>query len=55
MKTQYIERCYECKYCAYDSEYSCDMEGSCMYFKPSKDIRDVTKIPKWCPLEDVNH
>lgn len=38
-----IEACYQCKYCVGNN--------CCTYFKISKDINNVTKIPKWCPLK----
>jgi len=48
-KICYINNCSECKYCCYDND-SPDYKGSCMYV--NKNILDITKLSKWCPLED---
>lgn len=52
MKILYIDNCYQCKNCAWDSEWSPDYKGNCMV-KDNKVIKDVCKIPEWCPLEVV--
>lgn len=52
LKIQTIKNCYECKFCAYSSEYAMNYEGHCMYFSPAKQIDDVLKFPEWCVLTE---
>ena len=57
MKVCIIERCYQCRYCCFNSEYAYDREGYC-YYKDEKMmgsgvyVDNVCEIPDWCPLED---
>lgn len=50
MKICYIEECYQCRHCGFDSEYAYDNEGWCN--KLDREIDNVCSMPEWCELED---
>jgi len=52
MKINIIKDCAECLYSSYYVEPP-EESGKCLYKDMNKPIKNIRKIPKWCPLEDV--